>query len=198
VVAARTSEGSCQRGNPLRCSLGTIAAGDRVTVTTVVRFRKAGRRKRNTATATADGTDANPSNNRDAATVRVRKIRLRLSKVASTPMAAPGESFAYRIRVRNPSRGVARRVRVCDTLPGAVAYRSSTPKVQPDADDRLCWTIKRLGPREHRDYRVRVRATSSPTDGPILNRVTARSPDTFAASALSRVRVRRVTPRFTG
>jgi hypothetical protein len=197
VVAVRTSQGSCRRGNPLRCSLGRIPAGGSVTIRAVVRHREPGRRQRNVASATGNGTDANRANNRDAVSVRVSKIRLRVSKLASAAVVSSGQSFGYRIRVRNPSRGVARRVRVCDRLPAAVVYVSSTPRVRPRAG-RLCWTIGRLGPGESRSFRVRVRAGNGVAASPIVNRVTVRSPDIFAVGDLSHVRMQGAPPPVTG
>jgi uncharacterized repeat protein (TIGR01451 family) len=179
LVSVRTTAGTCVRRMPIACELGTVAAGASVTVTAVVKHRETGRRQRNAASATGAGTDVNPANNLDTVDVRVRKVMLRLTKVASRASVTAGETLGYRIRVRNPTRGEARRVRVCDRLPSGMVFVSAQPRARLTRGQR-CWTVRRLGARQSRTFRVRVQALRG-TSGRKVNRATASSPDARAA-----------------
>jgi uncharacterized repeat protein (TIGR01451 family) len=187
-VRARASQGSCRRGSPFTCELGTIPAGGRVTIRVLVSHRRPGC-QRNAASATGNGTDADPANGLDRVDVCVRKIPLRLTKVASRSTVRAGETFSYRIRVRNPTGGVARSVRVCDRLPSGVRFVSPAPSSRRDGR-RRCWTIERLGARKSRTLRLSVRAALG-ASGRLLNRATATSSDARPARARTRLRVLR-------
>lgn len=184
VVSVRTTQGTCTRRLPIDCELGTIAAGSRATVTVVIKHREAGRNQRNAASAVAEGTDLTPSDNLDVTRVNVRPVPLKVRKVADRASVRAGETFAYRIRVWNPSRGEARRVRVCDRLPRGLVHVRSQPRSRLRGGQR-CWTISRLGPRRARVLRVTVRALPG-ASGRKVNRVTARSPDARAVARASR------------
>jgi uncharacterized repeat protein (TIGR01451 family) len=167
-----------------------------VTVTVVIKPRDLGP-ARNSASATACcGVDATPDNNMDAADVRVRRVPLRVSKVASSSSVQGGETFSYRIRVRNPTRGEARNVRVCDRLGSGLAYVSSKPRARRSGGQR-CWRINRLGARQSRSYRVTVRAAPG-ANGRLTNRATASSPDANTARDRAQVRVRGIATPVTG
>jgi uncharacterized repeat protein (TIGR01451 family) len=175
VVSVRTTKGRCTRRLPITCDLGRIEAGGRVTVTAVIRPRDVGR-VRNAASATSCcGTDTDPSNNLDRADVRVRRVALRLSKVASQEVVRGGQTFGYRIRVRNPTRGQARNIRVCDRLPSGLRYVSAKPRARVSGRQQ-CWTIRRLGARKSRTYAVTVRAAPGAV-GRKVNTATLTSPD---------------------
>jgi uncharacterized repeat protein (TIGR01451 family) len=198
VVSVRTTQGSCERRIPMRCELGTIAAGDSVRITIVAKHRQAGRRQRQAASATGDGTDTNQTNNTDTVDVRVRKVRLVLSKVANRSAVDAGDTFGYRIRVRNPTRGEARNVKVCDRLPSGLAYVSSKPRARRQGARRHCWTIRRVGARQSRTYAMTVRAARGAI-GRKTNTATMSSPSiTRRVRARDVVRVRGVATPVTG
>jgi uncharacterized repeat protein (TIGR01451 family) len=183
LVSVRTSQGTCARQLPIRCDLGRIDAGASATVTVVIKPRETGT-ARNAASATSCcGTDGDPSSNMDTADIRVRKVTLRITKVASRSSVQAGDAFSYRIRVRNPTRGEARNVRVCDRLPSGLRYVSSKPRARRAGAQR-CWRIRTLGARKSRTFRVTVRAANGAI-GRKVNR----------ASAASRDAARRVTAR---
>jgi uncharacterized repeat protein (TIGR01451 family) len=187
ATSVRTTVGSCTRRMPITCQLGTIAAGASATITLVGKHRELGGRQRNAASATGNGTDGRPANNLDSVDVRVRKVRLRLTKFASRTRVRAGETFDYRIRVRNPTKGEARRVRVCDRLPSGLAYVRATP----GADlirGRRCWTIGRLASGERRTFHITVRALRG-AEGPKVNTATATSPNIRKVTAREHVRV---------
>jgi uncharacterized repeat protein (TIGR01451 family) len=196
LVSVRSTQGSCARRMPITCELGTIAAGESVTVTVVLRPRDLGR-ARNAASANACcGTDATPSDNLDVADVRVRRVSLRISKIASRSSVRGGERFSYRIRVRNPTRGEARNVRVCDRPSSGLRFVSSAPRARRSGSQR-CWRIRRLRARQSRTYRVTVRAALG-ANGRVVNRATATSRDARRATTRSRVRVRGIATPVTG
>jgi uncharacterized repeat protein (TIGR01451 family) len=196
LVSVRTPQGSCVRRIPITCELGTIPAGESVTITVAIKPRDLGP-ARNSASATACcGVDATPDNNMDAADVSVRRVSLRVSKVASSSSVQGGETFSYRIRVRNPTRGEARNVRVCDRPGSGLAYVSSKPRARRSGGQR-CWRINRLGARQSRSYRVTVRAAPG-ANGRLTNRATASSPDANTARDRARVRVRGIATPVTG
>lgn len=198
---ARPSAGSCGRRLrlPVICSLGTIDPGERVRLTMVARHRELGCRPRqiNGTVAISNGNDSRPLNNLAGVRVCVRPIGLRLSKVASQSTIAAGDTFSYRIGVRNPTRGVARNVRVRDRLPAGLVFRSAKRRAQRSGRT-LTWRIRRLGAGQRRRFTVTVRATRG-ANGSTINRVTAVSPATSRrARASSRVRMQGVAPPVTG
>lgn len=188
VVSVRSTAGTCDRRLPMGCSLGTIKAGGKVTITIVLVHKSSGSRVYNVASATGSGTDVDPSNNLDRVSTRVTRVPLRLTKVASRSTVKAGERFSYTIRVSNPSRGVARDVEVCDTLPSGVAYVSASSKVKLTRGTH-CWPkIKRLGAGESKTFRMTVRVLSG-TSGRKTNVATAKSPSSRSARATSVVRI---------
>ena len=72
IVSVQPSQGSCNRSAPVRCSLGTLAAGKSATVTIIAEARRAGD-ARNTATVTAAIDDSDPSNNISTAHTTIRQ-----------------------------------------------------------------------------------------------------------------------------
>jgi uncharacterized repeat protein (TIGR01451 family) len=196
VVSARSTAGSCERRIPMACELGTIAAGQSVTITIVAKHRESGCRQRNAASATGNGTDTNPANNLDVVDVCVRKVRLQLSKVASREVVRGGETFTYRIRVRNPTKGEARNSRLCDRLPSGLRYVSSQPRAQVSGRQQ-CWTISLLKAGEIRTFRVRVRAAPG-ASGRKTNTATLTGPDTRRLRANDTVRLNPLPDRPTG
>jgi uncharacterized repeat protein (TIGR01451 family) len=196
VVSVRTTAGSCTRQIPITCELGTIEPGTGVTITVVAKHRTSGDAQRNAASATGNGTESNPADNLDTTDARVRKIRLRVIKIASRTTVTAGETVRYRIRVRNPTRGEARDVRLCDRLPAGLAYVSSKPKARRSGRQR-CWTIERLGPRRSRTFGVTLRAARG-AHGRKTNRATVTSPDSRRVQARRAIRVRGLPSPVTG
>jgi uncharacterized repeat protein (TIGR01451 family) len=196
VVSVRSSQGSCSRRIPITCELGAIAAGESVTITMVIKPRETGR-ARNAASATSCcGTDTTPNNNMDTVDVNVRKVQLKVTKVASSSSVRAGETLNYRIRVSNPSKGEARNVKVCDRLPSGMSFVSSSPKAKRSGGQR-CWRIKSLKAGKSETFRVTVR-TAKGANGRKVNRATVNSGDVQPAIARRPVRVRGVATPVTG
>jgi uncharacterized repeat protein (TIGR01451 family) len=197
VVSVKSTQGSCRKRIPMRCELGTIQAGARVTITIRAKHRESGCRQRNAASATGAGIDANPANNMDTVDVCVRPVKLKLTKVASRRVVQGGQTFSYRIRLRNPTKGEARKVKVCDRLPFGLRYVSSKPKAKTSGRQR-CWTVKVLKAGKSRTFRVTVRAANG-ASGRKTNTATATSPDVRRPTrARDRVQVRGIATPVTG
>jgi uncharacterized repeat protein (TIGR01451 family) len=187
VVSVSTTAGSCTEAIPITCELDRIESGASVTITVVIKPRVSGR-ARNAASATSCcGTDTTPNNNMDTVDIQVRKVALKLSKVASRSSVAAGDTLSYRIRVRNPSKGEARNVKVCDRLPSGLSFVSSKPRARRSGGQR-CWTIKSLKAGKSRTFRVTVR-TSKGANGRKVNRATLSGPDTKRLRAKDPIRV---------
>jgi uncharacterized repeat protein (TIGR01451 family) len=175
LVSVKTTAGSCNKSIPVTGSLGTIAAGDSVTITMQVRHREPGTGQTNAASVTGEGTDLVPGDNIDTITKTVRKVTLKVTKVASRSTVAAGGRLGYTIRVKNTSKGQARNVTTCDRLPSGMAFLSSTPKAKRSAGQR-CWTAKRLNAGQTKVYRVTVRVApgagrqGQPGDGQVGRR----------------------------
>jgi uncharacterized repeat protein (TIGR01451 family) len=197
VVSVKPTAGSCSKRIPVRCSLGTIAAGAKVTITVVAKHNESRCAQRNAASATGAGTDAKPADNLDTVRVCATRINLRLSKVADRSAVAAGGLISYTIRVTNPSKGTARDVQTCDRLPAGLVYVASKAKAKLRGG-RYCWTAKMLGPGASRRYRIIVR-TLRGASGKIVNRATTGgSRQARAADAKRKLRVLPVQGRGGG
>jgi uncharacterized repeat protein (TIGR01451 family) len=170
VDSVKATAGSCSKRIPLRCSLGTIAAGAKVTITVVVKHKRAGCRQRNAASATGAGVDADPANNLDTVDVCATKVKLRLAKLADSAAVTAGGLVSYTIRITNPTKGTARNVRTCDHLPAGLVYVSSKSKAKLRGG-AWCWPARSVGPEKSRRYRITVRALRG-ASGSKVNRAT--------------------------
>jgi uncharacterized repeat protein (TIGR01451 family) len=71
----------------------------------------------------------------------VRKVTLKVRKVASRTSVHAGATVTYTIKVTNTSKGQARDVKTCDQFPSGIADVSSTPKAELSKGQH-CWTAK--------------------------------------------------------
>jgi uncharacterized repeat protein (TIGR01451 family) len=186
--SVRTTQGTCVRRMPVRCQLGTVAAGASVTITVVLRPATVGSARTNTASAAGRGDDGNPRDNIAGAVAAVRRVPLKVAKRASRTSVRAGTAFSYVIRVWNPSRGVARDVRVCDRLPSGVVLVKATPRARV-TNGRHCWTVRTLGAGKSRRFLLRVRAIRGAA-GRKVNTVVATSPNSRTARARRAIQVR--------
>ena len=127
VVSSTPSQGSCARGGPgVQCSLGTLGSLGSASVDLVLRSNVPGDLPV-TATATSEGTDANPANN--AATIVgavAEPFDLRISMKATPAKVGKGEWITYTITATNAGPGAATGVKLVDRLPDAVSFVSCT------------------------------------------------------------------------
>lgn len=184
IVSVKTTAGSCSKRIPMRCSLGTIAAGAKATIAIVAIHRQPRCAQRNAASATAAGTDANPASNLDTVRICATKVKLRLTKVADRSAVAAGGLVSYTIVATNPSKGTARDVRICDELPAGLVALRAAPKMKV-ANGRHCWTAKRIGAGKSKRFELAVRALPGAA-GRTVNRATASAGDVRGTARAAR------------
>jgi uncharacterized repeat protein (TIGR01451 family) len=194
VVSVKPETGTCNATAPIHCELGTIQSGQTVKITVVAKPQEVGKGKRNVAGVTGEGNDTEPNNNLDVLRFNVKKVKLKLTKVASKSSVHPGEAFSYLIKVKNLTKGIAKKVQVCDRLPSGLAYLSSAPKGKL-SKGKLCWNAGTLGPKATRKFTVVVKALAA--GGTKVNRAVATGPQVAAAKAKSAVRVTAPAPKPT-
>jgi uncharacterized repeat protein (TIGR01451 family) len=197
IRSIQTTAGKCTTGPPLRCALGTIRAGARVTTKVVAATTKPGT-LRNVVSVTSTGQDTNPNNNRASVVVIVKARRLaplQLHKRASVRTALPGTDVTYLLTVTNPNSVAARAVTVCDTLPAGEQFDSARPSARPSGK-AYCWTTDRLNPGITKRLKLTV-SISSRHVGRLVNHATARArglPETSHAVAVIRVKPAPIAP----
>ncbi len=173
IRSVRTTAGSCTTGFPLRCSLGTIRPGARVTIKVVSSETKPGK-LRNAVSVTSTGQDTNPENNHAAVVVIVEAHKLaalRLSKRASVQTALPGADVTYRLTVTNPNSVAVRGVTVCDMLPAGELFDRALPSAHPSGT-AYCWSADRLAAGMSKRLELTV-SISSRHVGRLVNHATA-------------------------
>jgi uncharacterized repeat protein (TIGR01451 family) len=144
VVSINQSQGSCTGVRPITCTLGDLAPGAVVTVVARARILST-QVLRNVADVTSSTADANPTNNRDAAGVRLSPARaaVALRKRADRRRVVPGGSVGYRLTVAGRGSGPASQVRVCDLLAHGLRVVTTTPRAAVSGG-RACWQVDRL------------------------------------------------------
>ncbi len=177
IVSTRSSVGRCTTSVPVRCDLGTLRVGARVTVRIVAQPMAPGT-LRNSASVTGDVPDPNARNNIDGTATTVQGL-LRIRKTASTSRIRAGGSLSYRITVTNASSFALRSVRVCDDLPSGLVFASASPKATPSKGQH-CWTVRTLGAKKSTTFTVRVRVLRG-TSGRKVNTATATAPNARGA-----------------
>jgi uncharacterized repeat protein (TIGR01451 family) len=203
VQNVSSSQGTCTvSGNRISCAVGTLAPGQTVTVTVRAKAIKAGATT-NVGTVVPPplppGTTPvdPPANNTDDADVTIaKKPTLGLTKTANRRTIVAGQRVVYTIRVKNPSKGTMRNVKVCDDLPSGLVYVGSKSRAKL-SKGQYCWTVKRLAAGKSKSFTLTARALRG-TSGTRANRATATSPDAVTKRASRSVRVRSTGLRAGG
>jgi uncharacterized repeat protein (TIGR01451 family) len=199
IRSVRASVGRCTATTPVRCDLGTLAAGASATVRIVVQPRAAGT-LRNSASVTGDVPDPRAENNLDGTSTKVQGL-LKIKKSVSAKTVRAGGTVTYKIRVTNASAFALRSVRVCDDLPSGLVLVSSTPKAKLSAG-KHCWTIRALGAKKSKTFTMKVRVLRG-AGGRKVNVATATAPGargarSRAATGTAAIRVLPVAARGGG
>jgi uncharacterized repeat protein (TIGR01451 family) len=189
-----STAGTCTKTAPVRCELGTIAPGATVTVTLVGRAREAGTLT-NTARVSAAGGDGVASNNVAAATTRVT-ASVRLTKVADRTTLLAGGRVRYVLRASNPTGVRLARVRVCDRLPGGLAFVSAVPRATRSSG-RYCWSAGALQAHSSTTMRITTRSLAG-TGGRLTNVATVSASGVAPKTARRAVRVLGASARGGG
>jgi uncharacterized repeat protein (TIGR01451 family) len=122
-VSAASDRGSCSGTATVVCDIGALAGGEEANVTVKVK-PPATRTINNTATATLNEADANPSNNSATAQTTVDFADLAVTKSALSASAAPGSKVVFLLTVTNKSGTAAPSVTLGDVLPAGLTFSS--------------------------------------------------------------------------
>lgn len=126
VLSIKPSQGTCTKGSPFKCDLGSVASGGTAKVTIDAIPRQTGSEVNSvsvTPGCTAAGecpADSNPENNVSAARTSVRPY-LKLVKEVSRKVVRAGHDLTYRLKVSDPTPVTLQDVKVCDRLPSGIA-----------------------------------------------------------------------------
>ena len=143
VLSANPQVGTCAITNPQRvdCDLGTLVAGGEVNITVVARGDAVGSHTNVATVDTGRGTDRDPTNNRDEATVIVDPAAdLAITKTAPQAVAAGGR-LDYTLVVTNNGPSPATGVRITDELPAGVSPVSASAGCEVGANNTVTCPI---------------------------------------------------------
>ncbi len=129
LVSATASAGACTGGNPITCTVASLASGGTLTATIVVRvLPSASGALVDTATVRSDQPDPVATNNGATAQTTVpAQADLHLTKSVSPAQPRNGEALSYTLTVTNAGPAKATNVTVVDPLPSAVTPGTLTP-----------------------------------------------------------------------
>jgi uncharacterized repeat protein (TIGR01451 family) len=124
-----TSQGTCTPGDPIACTLGTLASGATATITVPIRI-DSGVNAIFTANATATATqhDPTPANNTAAASTSTGSAAdLSIAKTADKATANVGETITWTLTAANAGPSAATGVTITDTIPAGISGVTATP-----------------------------------------------------------------------
>jgi large repetitive protein len=121
-----TTQGSCVSGSTVVCELGTLTNGAVATVTITVVAQAVGVVP-NTGVVSSSTPDPDPADNRSSTDVRVLDADVSLTKTDRPDPVTVGGTLVYTLTVANAGPSPAAEVRVNDTLPASVVFRTAEP-----------------------------------------------------------------------
>ncbi len=192
---ATPSQGTCTKVSPVRCELGTIAAGATVTVSMTGRARASGSLV-NIARASSTTPDPQSANDVASVTTRVSGGSLAFSKTANKSRVHAGRMIGYALRVANRGSGPVAGARVCDRLPAGLTFVSAAPRATRSGGE-YCWSLGTLPANSARTLRITARATRG-TSGNRTNRASLTASGVTTRTASERVNVLAAAARGGG
>ena len=190
-----TTQGRCTQSLPLTCSLGTIPAGGKVTITVVATSLVAGGLINHAHVTTGGTNGAAPPTVLGSAPTRVL-VPVTLTKTAAQPVVRAGHDDRFTITVGNPTGLTARHVTACDRLPPGLVFVSASATTHL-RKGQLCWTIASIPKHGRRVYTVTVRALPG-ARGQMTNVVVVTGKGIIPRGATATVGVLPLPPRPTG
>lgn len=183
-----TTRSDCTARRPVRCSLGTIAPGQTVTVRAATRIVST-HSLRSVVMVSSQTPDVNATNNFDGARVRVAAPRPRVAAAISAPRAVHvGDHFSYRVSAIGTGRAGARSVRFCHRPPAGLLV-ASAPGAFRVRGGLLCRDVRRLRKGQRASFLVRA-VPAARTAGRTLGlRTTAAAPGAPPSRAATPMRV---------
>ena len=97
-----------------------------------------------------------------------------VTKTANLVVAAPGNLITYTLHYDNTNTGMARTVWINDTLPGGVAFSSSSVPYNSVSGSTYLWIFTNVMPGAH-SFTVTAQVTANTADGQVLSNVAALS-----------------------
>ncbi|MEO8476123.1 MAG: DUF11 domain-containing protein, partial [Actinomycetota bacterium] len=171
--------GGTESGGTVTWALGSILAGDRVTVQVVVAVDAAATGSlTNTAGVTATTTDADPSNDSDSEGTALDSVA-DLAILKEGPASfAPGGSFTYTMSITNDGPSDALDVVLTDPLPDGLAFVSASD-AGVESGGTVTWNLGTIANGDVVVVSLRVRVPTSFSGRSIRNTasVSASSPD---------------------
>ena len=157
VVSVDISQGTCEAGPPPTCELGTIPAGDKVTITVGIRPQHPGLLRNGVARPGRAPSRATPTTATWPASWSATAARRCASPSAPTAGRGPGGHVIYTIRAMLRGPEAARNPLICDRLPrGLQAMRAPGATIR---GQRVCWRQGKAKVGRHLRYQVQARAT---------------------------------------
>jgi uncharacterized repeat protein (TIGR01451 family) len=193
--SVKTTQGTCTQTLPLTCSLGTILAGKKVTITVVATSLVAGGLINHAHVTTGGTNGAAPPTVLGSAPTRV-VIPVTLTKTAAHPVVRAGRQDHFTITVGNPTGLTARHVTACDRLPAGLVFVSASVKTHL-RKGQLCWTIASIPKHGRRVYTITVRALPG-ARGRMTNVVVVSGKGIVPKRATATLGVLPLPPRPTG
>ncbi len=170
IVVVRTGSGVTACAG-FACGLGTVAAGEVVTLTVFGAVDSAVTGVvTNTTTVASTTPDPVPGNNTDNhPTTVVALAKLTIEKTDLVDPIGKGESLIYNIKVTNDGPSDALNVVVTDTLPVSTTYLSNTDSCSgPDVNDKLTCSLGTIPAGQTVNFLVTVQAPTAVLSGTIL------------------------------
>ena len=185
IVTSGVSGVSCRvSGSTIQCTLPSLAVGATLTVTFTAQIANGVAAVVDAATVAAATTDPIMSNNASSASVSVTPAQpstqqattLSVKNVAKLKPAykgtlRPGQSYQYRVTVKNTGLYTAYGVLVCEVPSQQLAYVSASRATF--SKGRACWTIAALAPGKLRTFVVTVRLDNTAKPGVIRSSAVA-------------------------
>ncbi|MBJ7458203.1 MAG: DUF11 domain-containing protein [Thermoleophilaceae bacterium] len=175
---------SAVAGADVTWTIGTVVAGETVTLNMTVRGESVGTDWTNTATGSTTTTESSTANNSDSADVTVTPMAdLAIDKTASaSPSVASGGDFHYTLTITNNGPDDAVTPEVTDTLPAGIAYLSHSFEVGSGtctvAGQLLSCDLPTMAPSDNVEIRVNVNAGFDYSDATVTNTAHVESPVT--------------------
>jgi large repetitive protein len=190
-ISHSASQGTFTPGTPGTWAIGTLTAGQIVTLQLTVRVEISSGQILNTASLSSlDQPDSDPTNNSDTATITLNGIDLAVTKTVDNPTPPSGATVTYSIVASNNGPAVATGVTVQDILPAGITYGAdnaaalqddtgATTTFNPATGD---WIIGQLNAGSSRTLTIQV--TVNVSSGQVLNTadITGNEPDSNSAN----------------
>ncbi len=151
-ISIKPSQGSCSRGVPFKCNLGTLTSGATATITiraipvhtgSEINSATIASGCSSAATCPPGGPPRNTNPNPNSHAKTVVYAHLRLVKTISKRVVKAGQTVSYGLKVSNPNLGTLKNVQVCDRLPLGLVFVSSSPRARL-SNGSQCWSFKSL------------------------------------------------------